>query len=129
VWRDEISDHFDDEERLLLPLTDDPSLADRLLAEHTALRDLAARCTDDPAALADEPDTLERLGTLLHDHIRWEERVYFERIQQDHPGVLEAMHNEADDIERRRPGARPRVPDARKRAGTPAPTSRPGESP
>src|ERR1051326_7417375 len=34
VWRAELSGHFDDEERLLLPLTPSAILRDRLLAEH-----------------------------------------------------------------------------------------------
>lgn len=108
VWRDEIRGHFDDEERLLLPLTDPPHLRERLLAEHGALRELAGRCESDAAGAAGDPDLLRRLGSLLNEHIRWEERVYFEQIQRDHPQALEAMLAEAQRIEQSRPGSRAR---------------------
>lgn len=108
VWRSEISDHFDDEERLLLPLTSDESLRDRLLSEHRGVRDLARACAREPDRVASEPDTMRRLSTLLRDHIRWEERVFFEAIQREHPDALESMLHAADEIESRRPGSRPR---------------------
>lgn len=114
VWRAEISDHFDDEERLLLPLTHDQTLRDRLLKEHGDLRDLANACIREPDRIASEPDTMRQLSTLLHDHIRWEERVYFEAIQREHPGALDTMLHAADEIESKRPGARARcAPDTR----------------
>ncbi|MCL4221925.1 MAG: hemerythrin domain-containing protein [Phycisphaerales bacterium] len=108
VWHKEIRSHFDDEERLLLPLTDCPELRSRLLAEHGALRELAEQCAREPEASASDETMLRRLGGLLHDHIRWEERVYFESIQRDHPEELARLLHEADRIERLRPGARPR---------------------
>jgi hemerythrin-like domain-containing protein len=108
VWRNEIREHFDDEERLLLPLTQEPALRDRLLEEHRAIRELARRCEEDPGAVAEEPPLMRRIGSLLHDHIRWEEREYFEAIQRDHPDALAALEHEADRIEQRRPGARAR---------------------
>ena len=111
-WRTEIRDHFDDEERLLLPLEGSPhlrSLGQRLVREHRAIRDLAARCEREAMAVAAEADTVRRLGTLLHDHVRWEEREYFETVQHEHPGALEAMEHEAAGIERRRPHSRVRT--------------------
>ncbi|MCC6661399.1 MAG: hemerythrin domain-containing protein [Phycisphaerales bacterium] len=108
AWNAEIREHFDDEERLLLPLTGSPALRRRLLGEHDVLRGLAARCEADPAAIAGDPATMRRLGTLLNDHIRWEEREFFEVVQREHPGALDAMEHEAAIIERRRPGARAR---------------------
>lgn len=42
--RSEIGAHFDDEERMLLPLVRSPALRDRLLHEHAVLRRLAERC-------------------------------------------------------------------------------------
>lgn len=74
AWRDELADHFDEEERLLIPLTRDPALADRLRHEHDALRAEARAPQPDAAALA-------RIGELLHDHIRWEEREYFPAVE------------------------------------------------
>lgn len=113
VWAAEISPHFDDEERLLLPLVDEPAMRARLLDEHRRLRDLAERCIGDPDSVARDPDLLRRLGTLLHDHIRWEERVLFEAIQRDHPALLSALESEAARIEEHRPGSRARGDDRR----------------
>lgn len=108
VWHTEIRSHFDDEERLLLPLTERPELRSRLLAEHGVLRELAEQCAREPEASASDETMMRRLGCLLHDHIRWEERVFFESIQRDHPEELAHLLHEADRIERLRPGARPR---------------------
>jgi len=108
TWLAEIRDHFDDEERILLPLTRDAGLRTRLLNEHRSLRDLAQRCIEAPKEVADDPALLNRIGTLLHDHIRWEEREYFEAIQRDFPDALDALGHEADRIQERRSGARAR---------------------
>lgn len=108
-WRSEIGGHFDDEEGLLLPLTRDPALRERLLREHRVLRELAQRCDELPETVADDPALMRRIGALLHDHIRWEEREYFEALQRDHPQALAALLHEAAGIEERRPGARPRL--------------------
>ena len=108
LWHSEIREHFDDEERLLLPLTSSDELRDRLLSEHRVLRDLAAGCERDPDAAAAAPETMRRLGQLLHDHIRWEERVYFETIQREHPEALAALESEAARLEEQRPGSSPR---------------------
>lgn len=108
VWLAEIRGHFDDEERLLLPLTDRAELRDRLLAEHGALRALAERCVKEADPTVSDAATMRHLGRLLHDHIRWEERVFFEAIQQERPEELARLLGEAESIERHRPGARPR---------------------
>lgn len=108
VWQAEITGHFDDEERLLIPLIDDPVWRERLVREHREIRALADRCRDAPPGEAAERTTLARLGSLLHDHIRWEERALFEAIQREHPDELAAMLQHAEEIERVRPGARRR---------------------
>ncbi|HRQ72749.1 MAG TPA: hemerythrin domain-containing protein [Phycisphaerales bacterium] len=108
VWQAEIVGHFDDEERLLVPLIDDPASRERLVREHREIRALADRCRAVAAGEGVQPEALARLGTLLHDHIRWEERALFEAIQRDHPDALAAMLDHAEEIERVRPGARRR---------------------
>jgi hemerythrin-like domain-containing protein len=108
AWTSEIRDHFDDEERMLLPLPQPEALRRRLLDEHAALRSSAARCVDDPRAAALDPHFVAQLGSLLHDHIRWEERHYFQFIQHEHPAALDALLADADAIQRERPGARAR---------------------
>jgi hypothetical protein len=107
VWDTEIRDHFDDEERLLLPLTREPAMRERLLTEHRTLRGLAGACRQDSSFCAD-PAGLLRLGTLLQDHIRWEERMFFEAVQRDDPRALDSLSAEAAKIEAERPGSRAR---------------------
>lgn len=71
--------HFQSEENDLLPAlaaAGANALVERTLAEHAELRDLNRRLI--------EPDSkiLARLATLLHDHVRFEEREVFETAQQ-----------------------------------------------
>ncbi len=108
VWHTEIRAHFDDEERLLLPLVNSPSLRVRLLDEHGALRRLAEACERDPEAVARNAELVHQIGLRLHDHIRWEERELFEAVQHDHPEALAGLAPEAALIEEQRPGSRAR---------------------
>lgn len=108
AWRSEIRAHFDDEERLLLPLVNSPALRERLLDEHGTLRRLAEECERDPEATANDTELLRQIGVRLHDHIRWEEREFFEAVQRDHPEALAALASEAASIEEHRPGSRAR---------------------
>ena len=108
AWRSEIGAHFDDEERLLLPLVQSPALRDRLLDEHAVLRRLAERCARDPEAAASDAGLVREVGARLHDHIRWEEREFFEAVQRDQPEALAALASEAAVIEAHRPGSRAR---------------------
>ena len=108
AWHTEIAHHFDDEERLLLDLIDQVEIRNQLLGEHHVLRSLAARIQSDPPAAANEPALLKHVSQLLHDHIRWEERILFELVQQGHPEALDALLHEAQAIEQRRPLSRPR---------------------
>ena len=94
LWRAEIQDHFDEEERQLLPLIDARESRQRLLDEHRTLRDLSARCECD-ATFAEEEESVRSLGALLNDHVRWEERVLFEAIQRDHPEALTSLVSDA----------------------------------
>ncbi|MCC6907145.1 MAG: hemerythrin domain-containing protein [Phycisphaerales bacterium] len=81
AWDREIADHFDDEERLLLELMNDPD-RQRLLNEHGQVRDLAARIRAERDRGRSESVTLRAMGDLLESHIRWEERDLFNRLQQ-----------------------------------------------
>lgn len=108
AWRSEIRAHFDDEERLLLPLVSSPVLRERVLDEHGVLRRLAEEFERDPEAAANDTDLLRQIGVRLHDHIRWEEREFFEPVQRDHPEALAALASEASSIESQRPGSRAR---------------------
>jgi len=80
AWQTEMAAHFADEERLLIPLLD-AHAGRRLTDEHRMLRELAneallRRQRRDPDAAF-----LKRLGTQLHDHIRWEERELFPALE------------------------------------------------
>jgi hypothetical protein len=90
AWREEIEPHFRTEEAVLLPrfaqVTGvETSLIDRTLAEHAVLRvavlELAAATGDDQRFLA------TRAAELLHDHIRFEERVLFPEIERQLEGA------------------------------------------
>jgi hemerythrin len=109
AWRNEIESHFDDEERLLGPLATDDE-RQRLLAEHRVLRDLAQRCITTLASGEDPPSELVgALGSLLQDHIRWEERQFFESVQRSASDEeMGRISEQTSHIEAVRPGSRTR---------------------
>ena len=78
LFASELEPHFQTEESELLPALTAAGaspLVERTLAEHAELRDLNRRLA--------EPDCeiLARFATLLHDHVRFEERELFETAQ------------------------------------------------
>jgi iron-sulfur cluster repair protein YtfE (RIC family) len=82
-YEDELLGHMADEEEALLPAVEpiDPDNARRLREDHEQLADQVAQLRQ---ALEDgtELRTLMRaIGDNLHDHVRFEERVFFEAIQ------------------------------------------------
>ena len=90
------ADHFRREEEVVFPLyaayAGPTPLVDRVLREHMELNGLARELRAQVTAGEVEPATLEALGTLLHDHVRLEERVLFEEIQRVVPSAeLEAL--------------------------------------
>jgi iron-sulfur cluster repair protein YtfE (RIC family) len=95
AWNEEMSDHFDEEERLLQPLMD-PGHRQRLQDEHREIRALVAQ-------LQAGDDVAEELGTRLHDHIRWEERQLFPAIEAcATPTQLDALAKQTAELEHRR---------------------------
>ncbi len=71
--------HFAIEEALLLPALEaagEPELAARTRREHAALRSLIADVTQ-PLE-----ERMAQFGTLLRDHVRFEERELFPAIQE-----------------------------------------------
>ena len=77
----EIAEHFDDEERLLLDSMTEED-ARTLLAQHHQLRRDAERIRAMRRSIDPSPDLLVEVGTRLNDHIRWEERELFNRMQK-----------------------------------------------
>lgn len=80
----EIASHFAAEEQVLIPLQaklQDPGPSQRVLAEHRAFWALVARI--EAADVEAISPLLRELGELLETHIRFEERVWFEQLQQE----------------------------------------------
>lgn len=74
AWSAVLAPHFAVEERWLAPHAGD--LADLLLAQH---RDLAAAC--ERVRVTEDATALAAFGRALDDHIRWEERVLFPKLE------------------------------------------------
>ena len=87
AWRDQILPHFEREERVLLPYLKGSEEGARLLDEHAKLRSLIEgfRSSGSP-----EPSVCGELGKMLEEHIRWEERELFPRLEQSLPE--DALH-------------------------------------
>lgn len=85
----EIRGHMADEEDVLLPLTagTDPHGAARIAAEHREIEALAAALREAHAGGVDPRPIMQALGELLDDHVRFEERGYFMRVQERLDGV------------------------------------------
>lgn len=87
----ETVEHFRREEELLFPLyrrhAGSTPVLERILREHMQLHGLARELRADAAAGDVPPDVLRRLGTLLHDHVRVEERELFEEIERVVPSA------------------------------------------
>lgn len=81
AWHTEIEPHFRDEERLLPPLIESDEDRGRLFDEHAAIERAAEEAVIKRRAVDPDPDFVERLGRDLEQHIRWEERVLFNRVQ------------------------------------------------
>ncbi len=69
-WDSELRDHFDQEEKLLVPLVT-PELSEQLTREHREIAEFIFHL----------PENGAKLGQTLNDHIRWEERVLFPWIE------------------------------------------------
>lgn len=85
------TDHFRREEDEVFPVytrhAGRTPLVERILREHMELHGLARKLRAQVAAGEVEPETLDALGKLLHDHVRVEERELFEEIQRVVPNA------------------------------------------
>lgn len=83
-WERELRGHIADEERALLQRCRDadPEGTDRILAEHRELEALVAGIGEALAAGADPAAPMAEAGQLLDDHVRFEERHFFEGLQR-----------------------------------------------
>jgi iron-sulfur cluster repair protein YtfE (RIC family) len=100
-WRSGGEAHFQAEEEILFPAWSRRAPADhesvvKLLVDHVELRRMAADLASDPL----EADELHVLGERLHDHVRYEERVFFPLVEQTLPAqdlerILDAFEERA----------------------------------
>ena len=82
-WRSAMQGHFADEEEVLFPRAEalDPESVARLWAEHAELASLVERLERALELGADARQLMNEIGWLVHDHVRFEERVLFEEVQ------------------------------------------------
>ena len=82
----ETVEHFRREEEILFPLylrhAGSTPVLERVLREHMQLHGLARALRAAAAAGHIPPQALRRLGGLLHDHVRVEERELFQAIER-----------------------------------------------
>ena len=84
----EMEQHFREEELLLLPVlgrytgSDCPEIAETL-RQHVEIRGAVDAISERlDGGLTPPPTDLHRLGELLRDHVRYEERVLFPEVEQ-----------------------------------------------
>jgi GMP synthase-like glutamine amidotransferase len=84
-WRGSMLGHFADEEDVLFPAAEagQKEAVARLREEHAELALLVARLAEALAAGEDPRALLPAIGWLIHDHVRFEERVLFEKVPAD----------------------------------------------
>ena len=84
VWSLELSGHFEVEETVLFPAArqavPEPETVDRLLREHDGIREAFSAL--EHAGPGELESSLRVLRERLVDHIRFEERVVFEALQE-----------------------------------------------
>lgn len=76
--------HFEREEAWLIPLCEAEGgplaeMAERILSEHETIRTGITALNEQSG-----PETLDQLGRLIESHIRFEEREWFQAIQEKH---------------------------------------------
>jgi iron-sulfur cluster repair protein YtfE (RIC family) len=98
----ELEGHMLDEEDVVLPAAEgvDPAGAARIREEHAEMRRLAAALRDAVDAAFEITEIMDSLARLLHDHVRYEERVFFMGLQAALPA--EALAALGADLEAHR---------------------------
>lgn len=101
AWRSSLSEHFDEEERLLIPVIRSDPLATRLKQEHAVVRGYVemARLFGDNDV---DPSWVRAAGTMLRNHVRWEEHALFPAIEKS------ASTDELQRVEEHTKARRPR---------------------
>lgn len=93
-----LTSHFESEERLLLPLLHDKKIAAQFLSEHDQIRKRIQAISENQNKNV-KKDVL-KLGTLINDHIRFEERTMFPWLEKTiTPNELIAIGNQLKETE------------------------------
>jgi len=81
-WNEELKEHFEMEESVLLPVLQQKSfdslLTDQLISEHRQIRLLVEKAFINKATQVD----LESFASLLEKHIRFEEKIFFPKAEE-----------------------------------------------
>lgn len=97
-WDNHLASHFESEERLLLPLLHDKEIAAQFLLEHAQIRKLIQAISENQNKNV-KKDVL-KLGTLINDHIRFEERTMFTCLEKTiAPNELIDIGNQLEETE------------------------------
>ncbi len=84
AWTGVLSAHFEEEEQWLTPLLAGED-EERLRREHDALRALVRELLTLDRNVDPDPVLLLRFSNKLNDHIRWEDRELFVRVEEQAP--------------------------------------------
>lgn len=99
-WASAISKNFDDEERVLLPLTQNRQDRIKLERDHNELKQLVSFLNKGSISANHMQELLIKLGHSLDQHIRWEEHHYFPSIEASlSPQQLETLEGKTSEIE------------------------------
>jgi hemerythrin-like domain-containing protein len=74
-WNNHLKEHFDQEEKILLPFLSKNKMTDQLKKEHETIRNLITAEMDE--------SSIALLANTLNDHIRFEERQLFPDIEKE----------------------------------------------
>ncbi|MDP1994049.1 MAG: hemerythrin domain-containing protein [Ignavibacteria bacterium] len=93
IYKTDLAKHFQFEEEILFPFVNKQSdllkeQTAQLIGEHKKLKSLIKKLLTP----GNVETTLDRIGMLLEKHIRFEERVYFQKVQEIFPD------NELDEL-------------------------------
>jgi hypothetical protein len=90
-YGDELVPHMADEESIVFPAFEgtDPAGTERLRGEHREIDALTSRLRSRLDDAASDPRPLmAEIASLLDDHVRYEERVYFMAVQERLPASV-----------------------------------------
>lgn len=103
AFDNDIAEHFRDEERILADILSDAD-RDALLTQHRRLEQDAENLRRLRKSVDPDPQTLADTGKRLEEHIRWEERELFDRVQQQlDDKAIEQLQRQTAAIESARP--------------------------